>query len=1308
MVEVLQQFQTLFSNMGQGAFLQNADGQLVDVNSAALALFGLTREEFFERTSSPPAWQVITEDGQQLPPECHPATLALTTGKTVRDMVAGVFSSKRNDFIWLEVNAIPMFHEEETVPYQVLVTLHDISERKQVELVYRARLHLMQFAADHTLDELLVETLDRLEALTGSLIGFYHSYDEESRCVTLKAWSTRTVRDCCRADEKNWYYSVDKAGVWIDCITARKPVIHNEYASLDHCNLSKEPAVVVREMVVPVFRNNKIVAILGLGNKPHEYNESDVKVVSLLADLAWDIAEKKLQEEQQLQSARQYEVLTETSLDAYWIVDRTGKIIEVNDLACRQYGYSREEMLNLSLRDLEARENDAQLEGHSANIVVQRHDRFETCHRRKDGTLLDVEVSATFIPSKDIFLAFIRDITTRKKEERALQESEERFRQLIETTNTGYVILDELGRVVDANSEYVRLTGRNNLQEIIGHCVTEWTATHDLDRNVDEIRKCIETGVVRGFVVDYLSPEGVLTTLEINASVTRKLDSLQILTLCRDITERKRIEESMKASEAFLLKTQRTAHIGIYDFDIVQDRWTSSNEMDDIFGIDAAFTRTFSGWLDLIHPDQRDRMAAYFSDLLVAQRWFEMEYEIIRPVDGQIRWVFGIGEFEYDTDGKAKRMFGTIQDITDRKQAEEALRDQQQMINAIVESSQDWIWAIDLSGNHTYSNQAVQQILNYSPEEFQCMGLELVHHEDRQKINELWSGWIASRQGWSNIVVRWRAKDGFYRYLESTAVPILDPQGELLGFRGVDRDITERKLAEEALRASEERFRSIMALSPDIISIIGQGGELLYNSPAAQRIHGYTDEEMIGINTFDLIHPDDQEKVSKGFNLLLQSPNQVHVVQYRYRNKDSSYSWMECSANNQLTNPLLRGIVAISRNIDDRIRMEDERLRLEQQLLHTQKLESLGILAGGIAHDFNNILTAIIGNVELAIISLNPQSPALDNLQRIEKSAVRAAELARQMLAYSGKGKFVIEAIDLNQLVEEMGHIFEVSISKKALLRYDLNRPLPRVDADATQISQIVMNLVINASESFGDKSGIIAIRTGCVECTENYLKDAWLVDPLRGGLYVYLEVADTGCGMDQETLAKIFDPFFTTKFTGRGLGMAAVLGIVRGHHGAIKVTSELGNGSTFKVLLPASDQELEIEPLQTQTEDWKGQGKVLLVDDEEDVRDIGMAMLQMLGFTVVTANDGNDAVEVFKANPDISFIVLDLTMPIMDGEQCFYELMRIKPDAKVVMSSGFSEQEVTQKFMGKKLSGFIQKPYTMSAMKEAIQKIPI
>lgn len=385
---------------------------------------------------------------------------------------------------------------------------------------------------------------------------------------------------------------------------------------------------------------------------------------------------------------------------------------------------------------------------------------------------------------------------------------------------------------------------------------------------------------------------------------------------------------------------------------------------------------------------------------------------------------------------------------------------------------------------------------------------------------------------------------------------------------------------------------------------------------------------------------------------------------------------------------------------------EDERLSLERQLLHVQKLESLGVLAGGIAHDFNNILTSIIGNAELALMRIHPESPAIDNLHSIEKAAARAADLAKQMLAYSGKGKFFIGNHDINGLLEEMLHILQVSISKKAVLRLNLTTPLPPVEADATQIRQIIMNLVINASEAIGDKSGVIAITTGCMDCDRSYLKDVWLDENINDGLYVFIEIADTGCGMDKETMAKLFDPFFTTKFTGRGLGMAAVLGIVRGHKGAVKVYSEPGKGSTFKILLPASGKPAEIFNYDTRDGNWRGSGTVLLVDDEETVRGIGAEMLKELGFNVVTANDGREAVEAYKAGTDFSFVILDLTMPHMDGEQCFRELRMLNPDVKVIMSSGFSELEVTQKFAGKGLAGFIQKPYKLSVLREGIMKL--
>jgi signal transduction histidine kinase/CheY-like chemotaxis protein len=391
-------------------------------------------------------------------------------------------------------------------------------------------------------------------------------------------------------------------------------------------------------------------------------------------------------------------------------------------------------------------------------------------------------------------------------------------------------------------------------------------------------------------------------------------------------------------------------------------------------------------------------------------------------------------------------------------------------------------------------------------------------------------------------------------------------------------------------------------------------------------------------------------------------------------------------------------------DISERKRAEHERLELEKQILHTQKLESLGVLAGGIAHDFNNILTAIIGNANLALIRLNKESPAVENLHRIEQAAARAADLAKQMLAYSGKGKFVVENINLNTLLEEMLHMLNVSISKKAIMRLNPHQHLPSVDADATQIRQIIMNLVINASEAIGDKSGVIAITTGCMYCDRNYLKNVWLDENLADGHYAYLEIADTGCGMDRETLAKLFDPFFTTKFTGRGLGMAAVLGIVRGHKGAVKVYSEPGKGTTFKILLPAAGHPAELCNDADHSDEFRGSGTVLLVDDEETIRGVGAEMLKELGFSTITASDGREAVETFRNNSDISFVILDLTMPHMDGEQCFRELRQLNPDIRVIMSSGFNEQEVTQKFIGKGLAGFIQKPYKLSTLREVFR----
>jgi CheY-like chemotaxis protein len=328
-------------------------------------------------------------------------------------------------------------------------------------------------------------------------------------------------------------------------------------------------------------------------------------------------------------------------------------------------------------------------------------------------------------------------------------------------------------------------------------------------------------------------------------------------------------------------------------------------------------------------------------------------------------------------------------------------------------------------------------------------------------------------------------------------------------------------------------------------------------------------------------------------------------------------------------------------------------------------------------------------------------------LEGIEVAARRAADLCRQLLAYSGRGRFTIAPIDLQELVEEMGHLLSVSISKKVVLKYHFSRGLPAVDADATQFRQVVMNLIVNASEAIGERSGVISLTTGLAHCDDAYLGGCFVADGIAPGDYVYLEVADTGHGMDKATIDRIFDPFFSTKFTGRGLGLAAVLGIVRGHKGAIKVHSEPGYGTTFRLLFPASDHSArKLDAKAPLVPGFHGGGKVLLVDDEETIRTLGRRMLQRAGFEVLVAADGREAIEVFtKEKETVSLVILDLTMPHLDGEACFRELRQLQPDVKVILSSGYNEQDIVNRFSGKGLAGFVQKPYTTE---ELIAKIRV
>ncbi len=408
----------------------------------------------------------------------------------------------------------------------------------------------------------------------------------------------------------------------------------------------------------------------------------------------------------------------------------------------------------------------------------------------------------------------------------------------------------------------------------------------------------------------------------------------------------------------------------------------------------------------------------------------------------------------------------------------------------------------------------------------------------------------------------------------------------------------------------------------------------------------------------------------------------------------------------QATIDRLREDLRLARDVTPRRQQEAE--QVQDRLTRAQQLETLGLLAGGIAHDFNNLLASILGNASLALSVLPAGSDAHRAVERVVASADTAASLTKQMLAYSGKGRFVVEPLDLSALVEESADLLGVTISKAARLQLRTAPDLPLVRADAAQLRQLVMNLITNASDALEDQPGTITITTRAVQADGDSLASAWLDRELPPGCYVELEVADTGCGMDHDTQQHMFDPFFSTKDHGHGLGMAAIQGIVRGHEGALRVVSEVGRGTAIQVLMRSVEDDCPCttstppEPLVEERPPC-----VLVVDDEDGVRTFLQAALEMHGHTVLAADDGDVAVDVFARDPDaVDLVLLDMTMPRMSGVETFHALREIRPDIRILLTSGYNQADATSHFTADGRAGFIQKPYRLARLLDAIRAL--
>src|SRR5450432_1602445 len=544
-------------------------------------------------------------------------------------------------------------------------------------------------------------------------------------------------------------------------------------------------------------------------------------------------------------------------------------------------------------------------------------------------------------------------------------------------------------------------------------------------------------------------------------------------------------------------------------------------------------------------------------------------------------------------------------------------------------------------------------------------------------------------------------RDG--KTLDLKLSPRRDAQGVVISVLGMAQVVTERVRAEQEARKSEERFRRVFESNMIGLTFFRTDGEVLEANDAGLAILGYSraDFEAGEVNWRKSTVPGFEHLDEKALAEMASNGVCVPFEKEFFRKDGSRVPVLLGGAS--LSEASGTGVAFIL-DLSERRQNQEDRERLQAQLLQVQKLESLGVLAGGIAHDFNNLLIAILGSASAAILTLANENPARPDLDNVILASRRAANLTRQLLAYSGKGHFEVRPIDLSVHVRELATLLETTISKKVQLRLELTQDLPAVAADIAQVQQIVMNLVINGAEAIGDQRGTVLVATGVQDIDEFYVQSLFSSEGIASGTYVYLEVHDTGCGMDEATKARIFDPFFTTKFTGRGLGLAAVLGIVRGHNGAIKVYSSPGKGTTFKVFFPAAEG-TAVGPT-PEVMSFRGEGVALVVDDDQGVREAASRLLEFFGFRVLQAVDGRHGTEVFRQHQsEIVVVILDMTMPEMNGEETFREIRRVRADVPVILTSGYNEIEATRRFTAKGLAGFLQKPFTP---KELTQKLAL
>jgi two-component system cell cycle sensor histidine kinase/response regulator CckA len=985
-----------------------------------------------------------------------------------------------------------------------------------------------------------------------------------------------------------------------------------------------------------------------------------------------------------------YHTLFEQSPDGILLLDAKGNILDFNTNAHEQLGYTREEFSKLRISDHDPLETQEMIESKIKEMMKWEKAEHEVKHRTKNGEVRDVQViTQKIVLSGQIFLhAIWRDISERKRVEDALRESEEKFRTLFELANDGLIILDMQGNIIDFNRIAHERLGytREEMQRMNIAQVNEPSFNPMISERIKHLE---EHGQLVAELA-HLRKDGTSMPIEINARIIRLGQKDVIFSMVRDITERKRAEQALRESEERFRLIHDQSPLGIGFLDVSGHIVECNDALTRIIGTPREKLIGFNLKDGLTNASMASALAKAYSG---STGIFEGDYTTVSSGRNiTVREVFSPLLME---DGRLRGILFTIDDITERKQAEEMLRASQSRYKAIVDNQAEFVVRYIRGGILTFVNDTLCRYFNL--ERSDLIGksyYSFIHEEDRPTAISQVEKLDVNKPS-TVIESRIMHADGRIPWHQWTHSAIFDKEGNIIEYQATGRDITDSRAVEGALRQSLYLIRNILDSVDEGFIVVDRDYRIITANRAYCNQIGLPASEVVGKP-----YPEKSERIGipcreeDGECAVRRvfETGMPYSAYRQYNDINGNTIYMETKAFPlKDTSGVVTSVVESTNNITEKHELEDERLK-------TQKLEAIGTLAGGIAHDFNNLLQGVFGYISLAKMTADRKEKSVAALEQAEKALHMTVKLTSQLLTFSKGGKPVKRLMDLLPVIADAAK-FALSGSRSDY-RISADQDLWQVEADDGQIAQVIQNIVLNADQAMPE-GGRVEISVKNIQNSNGDFPPS-----LQKGKYLQIAIKDGGIGISHQYIAKIFDPYFTTKEKGSGLGLATSYSIIKNHSGLIDVKSEVAKGSIFTIYLPAiAGEDKPAVSQSTATAAQVRPCKVLLMDDEQVIRDVGGAVIKELGHAVEFAVNGEDAVEKYRAalesGKPFDIVILDLTIRGgMGGAEALQKLLKIDPGVKAVVSSGYFDDEHLSKQQEQGFKAFLKKPYKVEDLR--------